>query len=429
MNVSLPGQSARPCREAGRTPEHERVLLLPPLAGEGWDGGNEYARRSPPPRPSPASCGRKGGVAPPLRGWRGSLRAVGALPHDLVRRRSGRPRMPGRSAARDRRPRAGGGARAGRLQVVDTTGNTMLDASRGSAICRTHRSSTRATGAMPTSSGATAASPRWICCACASIGASFNPATASGARSRRTASSSRSPTTRRAACGCSTRTRWRCWPTSPPSTPRRQRAKVVGLEDAAKGRFAFSLFEAGEIWVADLPMCATRGSPSSRASAGSPTMRWSPRTGATTSPVCSARTASCLVDLWHPERGVSAILAGYGRGEQPLPVYKMPHLEGWAMAGRLAYLPPSAATRCWWSTHSRWREVGAHRGRRAARVRHRAAGRASRLGQLRAAGQRHRAGHRHRIAHRSCGRCSPARAILHMEFTPRGEHVWIVRAR
>ena len=31
-----------------------------------------------------------------------------------------------------------------------------------------------------------------------------------------------------------------------------QRAKVVGLEDAAGSRFAFSLFEAGEIWVADL---------------------------------------------------------------------------------------------------------------------------------------------------------------------------------
>ena len=33
------------------------------------------------------------------------------------------------------------------------------------------------------------------------------------------------------------------------------------------------------------------------------------------------------------------ILPGYGHGEEPLPVYKMPHLEGWAVAGRRAFLP------------------------------------------------------------------------------------------
>ena len=40
-----------------------------------------------------------------------------------------------------------------------------------------------------------------------------------------------------------------------------------------------------------------------------------------------------LLDLWHPEKGVRKILQGYGRDEEKLPVYKMPHLEGWAMAG------------------------------------------------------------------------------------------------
>ena len=35
-----------------------------------------------------------------------------------------------------------------------------------------------------------------------------------------------------------------------------------------------------------------------------------------------------LLDLWDPEAGVRRILDGYGRGEEPLPVYKMPHLEG-----------------------------------------------------------------------------------------------------
>jgi protein NirF len=46
-----------------------------------------------------------------------------------------------------------------------------------------------------------------------------------------------------------------------------------------------------------------------------------------------------LLDLWNPDAGVKRILNGYGKGEQKLPVYKMPHLEGWAIAGNLAFVP------------------------------------------------------------------------------------------
>ena len=46
-----------------------------------------------------------------------------------------------------------------------------------------------------------------------------------------------------------------------------------------------------------------------------------------------------MLDLWHPENGPRQILENYGRGTKKLPVYKMPHLEGWAMAGDHAFLP------------------------------------------------------------------------------------------
>jgi protein NirF len=46
-----------------------------------------------------------------------------------------------------------------------------------------------------------------------------------------------------------------------------------------------------------------------------------------------------LLDLWHPEAGVRRILADYAPAQDKRPVYKMPHLEGWALAGRHAYLP------------------------------------------------------------------------------------------
>jgi protein NirF len=46
-----------------------------------------------------------------------------------------------------------------------------------------------------------------------------------------------------------------------------------------------------------------------------------------------------LLDSWHADAGVRRILAGYGRGRQTLPVYKMPHLRGWSIAGDYAFLP------------------------------------------------------------------------------------------
>ena len=46
-----------------------------------------------------------------------------------------------------------------------------------------------------------------------------------------------------------------------------------------------------------------------------------------------------LLDLWNPSNGVRRILPDYGRGQQKLPVYKMPHLEGWAVAGGRAFVP------------------------------------------------------------------------------------------
>ncbi|MGZ8190377.1 MAG: cytochrome D1 domain-containing protein, partial [Methylococcaceae bacterium] len=46
-----------------------------------------------------------------------------------------------------------------------------------------------------------------------------------------------------------------------------------------------------------------------------------------------------LLDLWNTETGVKRILPDYGKTEEKLPVYKMPHLEGWAVAGDLVFVP------------------------------------------------------------------------------------------
>jgi protein NirF len=46
-----------------------------------------------------------------------------------------------------------------------------------------------------------------------------------------------------------------------------------------------------------------------------------------------------MVDLWDKSKGVKRVLPKYGKGEQKLPVFKMPHFEGWAVSGSLAFVP------------------------------------------------------------------------------------------
>jgi protein NirF len=116
-------------------------------------------------------------------------------------------------------------------------------------------------------------------------------------------------------------------------------SKVIGLVDAPGNRFVFSLWDAGEIWVADM------------ANPRQPVLRKFPNIGrqpydALLTPDGRYYIAGlygedglALLDLWNLDAGVRRILSDYGKGEEKLPVYKMPHLEGWALAGGKAFFP------------------------------------------------------------------------------------------
>jgi len=203
-----------------------------------------------------------------------------------------------------------------------------------------------------------------------------------------------------------------------------KRAKVVGLADAPGNRFVFSLFEAGEIWVADL------------SDPHHPTVRKFRDVGkepydALITPDGRYYVAGlfgedglALLDLWHPERGVRRILDGYGRGEEKLPVYKMPHLRGWALAGRYAYLPAIGRHEVLIVDSESWTEVG----------------RIPVAGQpvfVMARPDGRQVWVNFALPHndtvqvidtetRSISQTlKPGKAVLHLEFTPRGEAVWI----
>jgi protein NirF len=68
--------------------------------------------------------------------------------------------------------------------------------------------------------------------------------------------------------------------------------------------------------------------------------------------------ALVLLDLWRPEAGGRRILEGYRKGEEQLPVYKMPHLEGWAQAGELLFFPAVGRHELLVVDARDWREVG-----------------------------------------------------------------------
>lgn len=114
-------------------------------------------------------------------------------------------------------------------------------------------------------------------------------------------------------------------------------SKTVGLVDAPGNQFVFSLFEAGEIWTVDM---VSQPPVVSRHPAGKqPYDALITPDGRYYIAGLFGEDGLSMMDLWAPEQGVRSILPDYGKGEQRLPVYKMPHLEGWAIADGHAFVP------------------------------------------------------------------------------------------
>jgi protein NirF len=203
-----------------------------------------------------------------------------------------------------------------------------------------------------------------------------------------------------------------------------KRSRVVGLADLPGRRFIFSLFDADAIWIADL---SERSRPRIVRLEGigrQPYDALVTPDGRHYIAGLFGEDGLALVDLWDDVPSARRILAGYGRGEQALPVYKMPHLRGWAVAGRHAYLPAVGRHEVLVVDTGDWQEVG----------------------RIAVAGQpvfvmAEPSGRQVWVnfavpdydrvqvidtrSRRVVQTLSPGKAVLHMEFTPRGEAVWI----
>lgn len=200
-------------------------------------------------------------------------------------------------------------------------------------------------------------------------------------------------------------------------------SKTIGLVDAPGRRFVFTLWDAGETWIADM-------------SSGDPQITKITEIGA--NPYDALITGDgrlyitglfgedglTAIDLWSPEPKPIRVLPDYGRGQQDLPVYKMPHLEGWARAGREFVLPAVGHHQVLWIDGDSLEETG----------------RTDTYGQpvfamARPDGRQVWVNFAHplndtiqvidTLTKEIVHEFKPGPAVLHMEFSPRGHEVWI----
>lgn len=201
-------------------------------------------------------------------------------------------------------------------------------------------------------------------------------------------------------------------------------SKTVGLVDLPGRRFAFALYDAGEIWIADFSKGEGPEVTRLRGIGKLPYDGNVTPDGRHYLVGLFGEDGVVHVDTWQEPLKATRILDGYGRGEEKLPVYKMPHLEGWAAAGDALLLPA----------------VGRHELIAVDLRDFKERGRVATYGQpvfavARPDGRFVWVNFAHplndtidvvdtqtmKVVHRF----KPGPAVLHMEFTPRGNEVWV----
>ncbi len=200
-------------------------------------------------------------------------------------------------------------------------------------------------------------------------------------------------------------------------------SKTIGLVDAPGRRFVFTMWDTGETWIADF-------------SNGAPAITKIPEMGK--NPYDALITANgrtyitglfgedglTALDLWAETPEPIRVLPNYGRGQVEMPVYKMPHLEGWALTGREFVLPAVGHHEVLWIDAESLTETG----------------RTKTYGQpvfamARPDGRQVWVNFAHplndtiqvidSVTKEIIHEFKPGPAVLHMEFTPRGHEVWI----
>ncbi|AXI56246.1 hypothetical protein SuNHUV7_17500 (plasmid) [Pseudoseohaeicola sp. NH-UV-7] len=200
-------------------------------------------------------------------------------------------------------------------------------------------------------------------------------------------------------------------------------AKTIGLVDIPESRFVFTLWDDGETWIVDMSG-DTPAITKIKDIGINPYDALVTADGRTYITGLFGEDHLTALDLWQDIPEPQPILQGYGKGREGLPVYKMPHLEGWALAGGEFVLPAIGQHEVLWVDARSLQETG----------------RTATHGQPVFAMSRPDGRHVWvNFAHplndtiqvidsttkAVIHEFSPGPGVLHMEFTPRGHEVWL----
>lgn len=203
-----------------------------------------------------------------------------------------------------------------------------------------------------------------------------------------------------------------------------EQSKVVGLVDAPNNKFVFSLWDGNEIWIADFKNPSSPVITKFKDIGDNPYDALITDDGRFYVAGLFGEDGLAKLDLWNVDAGVKRILGGYGRGEEKLPVYKMPHLEGWARAGDSLYLPAVGRHEVLVVDAGTWKESGriAVHGQPIFAV-------ARPDGRQIWVNFAHPRNDTVQVIDTTTNKIVktfiPGKAVLHMEFTPRGEQVYV----
>lgn len=202
------------------------------------------------------------------------------------------------------------------------------------------------------------------------------------------------------------------------------RSKTVGLVDIPGRAFVYALYDAGEIWRLEIPVSEAPRLTRLESVGKLPYDGNVTSDGRHYFAGLFGEDGVVHVDLWKEPLKAERVLDGYGRGEAPLPVYKMPHFEGWAATQNMLFLPAVGRDELLVFDLSTLKELG----------------RVQTHGQPVFAVARPDGRHiwvnyaypKNNVVEivdsqslAIVKRLEPGPAVLHLEFTPRGHEVWV----
>ncbi|MGL4281767.1 MAG: cytochrome D1 domain-containing protein [Albidovulum sp.] len=199
--------------------------------------------------------------------------------------------------------------------------------------------------------------------------------------------------------------------------------KTIGLVDVPGRRFAWTVWETGEVFLGDF--AGTEPEITALGLAGKNPFDAVLTDDAHTYLVgLFGEKGVTAFDLWAPQPAPRKFLTDYGKTGEDMPVYKMPHLQGWAFTEGQYALPAVGRHELLWVDRASLKEVAATpmHGQPVFVIAQPASpyvwvNFATPLNDtVQVVDSR---------SHEVVATLTPGKAVLHMEFAPRGAEVWI----